>query len=303
MDIEQLYIAYKPLLFSLAYRMLGSVMDAEDIVHESFLTFDAAVKSTNAWNPKAYLCKIVTNRCIDRIRSASKQREVYIGPWLPEPVISEENNQDPLHRYLVQDSVSTAYMLLLQQLSWIERAVFLLREVFEYDYQEIAEMLGKSEANCRQIFHRSKRSLQNHSVETITSNEKTSALVNQFVHILSSGNVSQLLNILSSDAILYSDGGGKVQAAINPVLSAERIIRFLSGLNSKMPVGYSINLSLVNGQMGIVLYMKSKTFAVLSFEIRNEKIVSIYLVVNPDKLEHLNRSAVQQPDGNEGNPL
>ena len=289
MDIEMMYTSYKPLLFSLAYRMLGSVMDAEDIVHDSFLSFDAAAESIHARNPKAYLCKIVTNRCIDKIKSASRQREVYVGPWLPEPVLSEGIKQDPLYSYLLQDSISTAYMLLLQQLSWVERAVFLLREVLAYEYPEIAEIVGKSEANCRQIFHRSKRSLQNHREETVTRQEKTSLIVNQFVQALSSGNINQLLEIISSDAILLSDGGGKVHAAINPITGADRIIRFLSGINSKLPIGFSFKLYPVNGQLGIVMYTNDFIYSVISFEVQNEKIDSIYIMLNPNKLAHLNR--------------
>ena len=159
---ESLYSTYKPLLFSLAYRMLGSVMDAEDIVHESFL----ALRKTgweHVCNIRAYLCKIVTNRCLDHLRSSANKRELYPGPWLPEPLVGEAGSvgeeNDPLQSYVHKESLATAYMLLLQQLSYVERAVFLLREALQYDYDEIADIVGKSSVNCRQIYHRAKRSL------------------------------------------------------------------------------------------------------------------------------------------------
>ena len=157
---EQIYLSYRPLMFSLAYRMLGSVMDAEDVVQEAFL-YANETNLDHVHNPKAYLCKIVTNRCIDNLRSASKKREVYVGPWLPEPLMTTSTDHQiaPDLAYTHKESLSTAYLLLLQQLSWIERAVFLLREVLQYEYDEIAEIVGKSSTNCRQIFRRAKNAI------------------------------------------------------------------------------------------------------------------------------------------------
>jgi RNA polymerase sigma factor (sigma-70 family) len=160
---EQIYLSYRPLMFSLAYRMLGSVMDAEDVVQEAFL-YANETNLEHVHNPKAYLCKIVTNRCIDSLRSASKKREVYVGPWLPEPLMttsatSADHQIAPDLAYTHKESLSTAYLLLLQQLTWMERAVFLLREVLQYEYDEIAEIVGKSSTNCRQIFCRAKNAI------------------------------------------------------------------------------------------------------------------------------------------------
>ena len=242
-------------------------MDAEDVVQEAFLY----VNETNlahVHNPKAYLCKIVTNRCIDKLRSASKKREVYVGPWLPEPLIMSADNQTEPDRYYSQkESLSTAYLLLLQQLSWVERAVFLLREVLQYEYDEIAEIVGKSSTNCRQIFRRAKSaisSIPERSDDTKVELkqpvlEQTSAVVEQFVQALVSGNIGQLLNIVKTDAVLYSDGGGKVNAAIRPIKGAERIAMFFSGLLSKVPPGFSYSLATVNGQLGIVAYDRWST--------------------------------------------
>jgi RNA polymerase sigma-70 factor (TIGR02957 family) len=290
---EQLYASYKSLLFSLAYRMLGSVMDAEDIVQEAFLTLNK-VSPEHIHNMKSYLCKIVTNRCIDHIRSARKQREVYTGPWLPEPLIAEEKEMaDPAYAYLRNESISTAYLLLLQQLSWVERAVFLLREVLQYEYDEIADIVGKSSTNCRQIFHRAKRSIGSRASEELSTMEQPEALdaprqlVKQFVQALTTGNVGLLLTILSKDATLYSDGGGKVQAAIHPILGGDRISRFLLGIVQKSASGFSFQFAIVNEQPGIITYVDSQVTSVCSFQIKDNRMDTIYIVVNPDKLRHV----------------
>lgn len=152
METEQLYEAYQPLLFSLAYRILGSVMDAEDIVHDVFISFNNMEDVQSIENMRAYLCKMVTNRSIDKLRSAAHKRNVYVGMWLPEPFVEEID--DPSESFVMKESISTAYLLLLQQLTEVERVVFILREVFSYDYEEIASIVEKSSVNCRKIFQR-----------------------------------------------------------------------------------------------------------------------------------------------------
>ncbi|WP_137790231.1 RNA polymerase sigma-70 factor [Bacillus sp. E(2018)] len=281
---EQLFITYKSLLFSLAYRMLGSVQDAEDIVQDVYITWSEQPMDP-VQNPKAYLCKIVTNRCIDLLKSARKQRETYVGPWLPEPLVTD-NNDDPASRYVMKESLSTAYLLLLEQLSETERAVFLLREVLEYDYQLISEVIGKSSSNCRQIFHRAKKAIGNHTIAQL-SPSKASALTEQFVSAVVSGNVSKLLSLLAVDAKLLSDGGGKTKAALVPILGAERISRFYMGIMAKAKEDFSFKYTIVNGEPGIVLYAEHQVFGVLSLQIQNDLIQTIYWVVNPDKLTHL----------------
>lgn len=294
---EQIYLSYKPLMFSLAYRMLGSVMDAEDVVQEAFL-YANETNLDHVHNPKAYLCKIVTNRCIDNLRSASKNREVYIGPWLPEPLVtpSIDHQIAPDLAYSHKESLSTAYLLLLQQLSWVERAVFLLREVLQYDYDEIADIVGKSSANCRQIFRRAKNAISlppegrgSESKLPLKSQDinQTTAVVEQFVQALMSGNIAQLLTIVKSDAILYSDGGGKVNAATNPILGAERIAKFLSGVLAKLPESYRTTFMTVNEQPGIVAYVNDQPHNVMTFQLEDGQIKAFYLVMNPDKLRHL----------------
>jgi RNA polymerase sigma-70 factor (TIGR02957 family) len=298
-EAEQLYTDYKPLLFSLAYRMLGSVMDAEDIVQEVFLTLNESTLA-DVQNPKSYLCKMVTNRCIDRLRATKRQREVYVGPWLPEPLVTDLDEADPDKQYLQKEAVSTAYLLLLQQLSWAERTVFLLREVLQYEYDEIAEIVGKSSANCRQIFHRAKRSLGNHAArdaaaapstslerETATTGYQTNSVVEQFATALASGNIGRVLSLLSADSTLYSDGGGKVHAALLPIQGAERVARFLTGVLEKVPGMLSYRFAMVGGQRGIVSYVDGHVANVVTFRVEDGRIAAVYIVVNPDKLRHV----------------
>ncbi|WP_134683831.1 RNA polymerase sigma-70 factor [Brevibacillus migulae] len=293
MKTEQLYSLYKPLLFSLAYRMLGSVMDAEDIVQEAFLTLYKS-NSDHIQNMKAYMCKIVTNRCLELLRSTRKQREVYVGTWLPEPLVTTASDEtDPMQSYLQKESVSTAYLLLLQQLSYMERAVFLLREAMQYDYEEIADIVGKSSTNCRQIFHRAKRSLGGKFIPDNLDRldqEKTTNLVEQFMHALASADASQVLKFLSTDAVLFTDGGGKVKALTQPLHGNVRISHSVSNFLGKWPGSFTYRFAMVNGLPGIVVYRDEKTWAVISFKFRDSRIIHFYFVSNPDKLKHVHES-------------
>jgi RNA polymerase sigma-70 factor (ECF subfamily) len=289
---EQWYSLYRPLLFSLAYRMLGSVMDAEDVVQEAFLT---VVKSDfdHVHNKKAYLCKIVTNRCLELLRSTRKQREVYVGTWLPEPLVSVAGDEtDPMQSYLQKESVSTAYLLLLQQLSYVERAVFLLREAMQYDYEEIADIVGKSSANCRQIFHRAKRSLSVQG-EPANSNrlnpEQTAGLAEQFLNALTSGSAAQIMKLLATDAVLLTDGGGKVQALAHPLHGYAQISHSVAGLWRRWPGSFSCRMATVNGLPGIVIEKDGKRWSVLSFQVLDGRIAKLYFVANPDKLTRVPR--------------
>ncbi|WP_127588742.1 RNA polymerase sigma factor SigJ [Paenibacillus koleovorans] len=316
-SLADLYVKYRALLFALAYRMMGSVADAEDAVQEAFLDYEAArSRRHDIRHVKAYLCKIVTHRCMDRLRSASRQREVYVGPWLPEPLLTESaaglspglggaslaGAVGPAERYLQKESLSTAYLLLLQQLSDVERAVFILREVLQYDYEEIAEIVGKTAANCRQIFHRAKRAVsasasgdapasgqgQDRLAAARVQADAANRLTERFVQALSSGNMEALLGLLSEHAVLSSDGGGQVSAAIRPVTGRSRVIAFLQGVLKKQPAEeLSIRLAEVNGGTGIITKLGGQTNAVFTFAVEDAVIAHVYIVVNPDKLRHV----------------
>ncbi|MBU5215270.1 sigma-70 family RNA polymerase sigma factor [Bacillus sp. GX] len=286
METEQLYETYQPLLFSLAYRILGSVMDAEDIVHDVFISLNNIEDVQSIENMRAYLCKMVTNRSIDKLRSAAHKRNVYVGMWLPEPFVEEID--DPSESFVMKESISTAYLLLLQQLTEVERVVFILREVFSYDYEEIASIVDKSSVNCRKIFQRARKSILDKPKQSTLSTKKMAAYVEKFVSSLQCGDAQGMLEVLKTDAILKADGGGKATTAIHPIYSADRIIRLFFGIGKKFPPVYNVEYKIVNGAPGVIVKVKSKVTYVLSFTFENEKIANIYMMVNPEKLIHLN---------------
>jgi RNA polymerase sigma-70 factor (ECF subfamily) len=289
-EIERIYTLYKPSLFALAYRMLGSVMDAEDIVQESFLSIHKS-GADHIQNMKAYLCKIVINRCLEWLRSTKKQREVYVGAWLPEPLVTAGDEMDPMHAYVQKESISTAYLLLLQQLSYVERAVFLLREAMQYDYDAIAEIVGKSSTNCRQIFHRAKRSLgvtkQEPDRADPSERKLTAGFVEQFMRALASGDAAQIMKFLSADAVLVTDGGGQVQAIPQPVHGHVRISNLMAEFIKKFSHTYTYDVATVNGQPGVVVYLNGKVHSVLSFQALGDLIDRLFIVANPGKLRHV----------------
>ncbi|EJQ50988.1 MULTISPECIES: sigma-70 family RNA polymerase sigma factor [Bacillus] len=286
METEQLYETYQSLLFSLAYRILGSVMDAEDIVHDVFISLNNMEDVQSIENMRAYLCKMVTNRSIDKLRSAAHKRNVYVGMWLPEPFVEEVD--DPSESFVMKESISTAYLLLLQQLSEVERVVFILREVFSYEYEEIASIVDKSSANCRKIFQRARKSILDKPKHSTLSTKKMAAYVEKFVSSLQCGDAQGILEVLKTDAILKADGGGKATTAIHPIYSADRIIRLFFGIGKKFPEEYNVNYKMVNGAPGVIVKVNNKVTYVLSFTFENEKISNIYMMVNPEKLMHLN---------------
>ncbi|CAM4196701.1 RNA polymerase sigma-70 factor [Bacillus wiedmannii] len=286
METEQLYETYQSLLFSLAYRILGSVMDAEDIVHDVFISLNNMEDVQSIENMRAYLCKMVTNRSIDKLRSAAHKRNVYVGMWLPEPFVEEVD--DPSESFVMKESISTAYLLLLQQFSEVERVVFILREVFSYEYEEIASIVDKSSANCRKIFQRARKSILDKPKQSTLSTKKMAAYVEKFVSSLQCGDAQGMLEVLKTDAILKADGGGKATTAIHPIYSADRIIRLFFGIGKKFSEEYNVDYKMVNGAPGVIVKVNNKVTYVLSFTFENEKISNIYMMVNPEKLMHLN---------------
>ncbi|WP_002147992.1 sigma-70 family RNA polymerase sigma factor [Bacillus cereus] len=288
METEQLYETYQPLLFTLAYRILGSVMDAEDIVHDVFISLNNIEDDHTIENIKAYLCKMATNRSIDKLRSAAHKRNVYVGMWLPEPFVEESDEAS--ESYVMKESLSTAYLLLLQQLSEVERIVFILREVFSYDYEEIASIVDKSSVNCRKIFQRARKSILDKPNQSKLSTKKMAAYVEKFVSSLQNGDAQGMLEVLKTDAIFKADGGGKVTTAINPIYSADRIIRLFFGIAKRLPAEYAVDFKMVNGAPGVIVTINNKVTYVLSFAFHDGGISNIYMMVNSEKLMHLNKS-------------
>jgi len=270
---------YRPLLFSIAYRMLGSASEADDILQDAWLRArqdeDADVRS-----PRAYLTTIVTRLCIDHLRSAERNRMEYPGPWLPEPLA--EPNQESAE---LASSLSTAFLVVLERLAPTERAVFLLREVFELDFDEIAASVGKSEANTRQILTRARRRLGEPRPRFRMSRQDSVDIVQQFRHACVTGNVEELLAVLHADATLIADGGGKALAAPRPVIGADRIAEFVIDIVGKMRWSESDpRLVTINGAPGLLLRHPTFGNGTYSFDITDGRIRAIYVVRNPDKL-------------------
>ncbi|MEI4769975.1 RNA polymerase sigma-70 factor [Psychrobacillus sp. FJAT-51614] len=290
MNTEKLYNEFKPLLFSLSYNILGSVSDAEDMVHEAFLSLEK-IPEEDIRNVKSYMCKIVTHRSIDLLKSASKQRETYMGPWLPEPLLTDSNlhgDLNPLENYLLKESLSTAYILLLQHFSETERVVFLLREVFQYSYHDIAGIVNKSSTNCRQIYHRTKKAIGDLPKVDVSRKAETYAMSEKFANALMTGKMDQLLDVLKSEAVLYTDGGGKVQAALRPIHGSDKIIRYFNAIFPKVPKGFTCVLYEINGQTGILIKIGDITFTVVTFQFKGDHVSDVYIVMNPEKLTHFN---------------
>ena len=271
----------RPLLFSISYRMLGSVMEAEDVVQEAFLRWQQAPED-EVRSPSSYLSTVVTRLCIDRLRSARARREKYVGPWLPEPLLEDQEIAGTAD---LEDSLSMAFLVLLESLTPVERAVFLLREVFDYEYAEIASLVGKSEVNCRQISRRARQSLAARRPRFESSPEQEERLMGSFLRASLSGDVEALLALLSEDVTLYSDGGGKTQAALKPIYGADRVARFLSGILRKAPPDLAVRQTRVNGRPGLVGYFgDGSPQSVVTLEVGEGSITAIRLVVNPEKL-------------------
>ncbi|QBD76749.1 RNA polymerase sigma-70 factor [Ktedonosporobacter rubrisoli] len=288
MHEETIFQQYKPLLFSIAYNMLGTVMDAEDCVQEAFLRWHKACVMDEQGairSPKAYLSAIVTNICIDQLRLAKHKHEEYIGVWLPEPVVAANDHVE------MAETLSLAFVRLLTNLSPIERAVFLLRQAFDYDYDEIARIVGKSEGNCRQIVHRAQQHLASQRPQQPIPREQHRKLMEEFVQAAVSGNMEGLLKLLAEDIVMYADGGGKVRATLCPVYGRDKVLRGLLGFSSKAPAGLTWRISQVNGRPGMLFTLHEAVFAVLTLEIVDGRVQEIDIIRNPDKLQHIELSA------------
>jgi RNA polymerase sigma-70 factor, ECF subfamily len=277
------YQKFKPLLFSICYRMLGSIVEAEDIVQETFLKA-YQIKEQALDNKKAYLCKMATNRCLDVLKSARHKREQYIGPWNPVPLLLEKTDDfGPADAVLQKEGLSIAYLRMMEHLAPDERAVLLLKEVFTFSYLEIANIIEKKEENCRKIFSRAKQKISRIEGESLHY-EMNKSLVDHFIKAFQVQNRDALLELLSENVTLYSDGGGIVKAAIRPILSSSNVLAFLFGILKNVPADFYFEVKNVNGQPAIVNHINSSVQSIISFYITNSKITEIYITLNPEKL-------------------
>lgn len=289
--MQELYVRYKRLLFTLAYQLTGSVSDAEDAVQDVFLKlYD--VKMENLVEHKAYLCKMVTNRCRDLFKSARKRREQYFGQWLPEPLPTKD---DETFVSIVEDELlSYAMLVLLERLSITERIVFVLREALCFDYANIAEIVGKSETNCRKLLSRARGKMGVTADDLNDPDIASEEWVHRFLAALQHGNVDMVVSMLAKDVVLVSDGGGKASAAVHPIESRDHVARFLFGLIRKVPQyegGMHLELRDLNGQTGIVVRLGESIETVALMHVKRNTICNLYFVRNPDKLKHLTRKS------------
>lgn len=267
-------------LIRVAYRMLGSVAEAEDIVQDAFLRWQQVDDVVT--EPRAYLSRIVARLGLDRLKSAQHRREHYVGTWLPEPLVEDVSAQR------VAEDVSVALMLTLERLSPLERAAFLLHDVFDMDFAEVATVLERTEPAVRQLAARGREHVRSERPRFSASVEAESRLAAAFATAMVTGDVDLLASILAADAVLYSDGGGKRRAALNPIAGADKILRFLNGVRAKRgePAPDSVRPARINGHLGLVLHSEDgpETF---TLETNGDTIVAIYIVRNPDKLRHI----------------
>ena len=271
------YETLRPLAFSIAYRMLGSVSEAEDVVQEGLLRLHRA---RDVQHPKAFVATVVTRLSIDELRSARARRETYVGPWLPEPIVTDSRPED--------DSVSMALLVTLESLNPVERAVFLLHDVFDYGYDEIAEIVGKTRENCRQLAVRARRHVEAHRPRFEPSREQREALAARFFEAIREGDLDGLVELLAEDAVATGDGGGKAAARRTPLRGGAKIARFMVGLMRLAErESYEFDFCEVNGRPGALIRQHGQVVSALSLEIADGRVTEFLSVANPDKLRHL----------------
>jgi RNA polymerase sigma-70 factor (ECF subfamily) len=279
--------AHRRALTGLAYRMLGSRAEAEDVVQDAYLRWHATDRAA-VEEPRRYLGTVVTRLCLDRMKSAQARREIYVGQWLPEPVVDEAFDDGTAAGELAHD-ISVALMLLLQRLSPLERASFLLHDVFGLDFAEVARTIGRAEPACRQLAARARTHIEAGRPRFSASEAEGHRLAAAFHQTATSGDIGALRAILAEDAVLYSDGGGKRAAAFNPIYGADKILRFFAGVAKKNPAFAvaATRPAMINGMAGLVVREDDGTIDTLAFAHRDGRIVAIYATRNPDKLRHV----------------
>ena len=277
---------YRGLLFSIAYRMLGTVADAEDMLQETFIRWHQSSEE-DIRSPRAFLVTIISRLCMNHLQSARVRREEYIGEWLPEPLLTDHNS-DPLRTLKIDESLSTAFLVLLERLTPVERAVFLLHEVFSYKHTEIGEILSQSESNCRQILRRARQHVGAVGRRFKASISENNALFDRFVHATRTGDMDGLLALLARDVVLHSDGGGKAIALPKQIKGAEKVARgILRSMEKTVPRDLVGHPAEINGKPALIGYVQGKPFSVVSINARKGRIVDVFVVTNPEKLARL----------------
>ncbi|MFJ9724520.1 RNA polymerase sigma-70 factor [Streptomyces sp. NPDC101209] len=279
---------HRPRLFGLAYRMLGSAEEAEDTVQDAYLRFSGADRA-GIEHPAAWLAKVVTNLCLTRLTSARARRERYVGPWLPEPVVTSDGTLGPLESAEQREAVSMALLVLLERLTPTERAVYVLREAFGYGHREIAGVLDVTEANCRQLYRRAVRRVGEERSRFEPAPERQAELVASFLGAARDGDLAGLEKLLTADVTWSSDGGGKISAARRPVEGREKVARLAVGGAERFAAGLRYTPAEINGEYGLAAWAGDVLAGVVAFEVRDGLIAHLRIVVNPDKLDFVRR--------------
>lgn len=274
------FTEYRPLLFTVAYEILGSAADAEDVLQDSYLRW-SEVDPSSVDNPRGYLAQIVTRQSLNQLRSAQRRREEYVGSWLPEPI---RTGADASEDTLLAESVSMAMMLVLETLSPDERAVFVLREVFGFSHREVAESIGRSEAAVRQTAHRARAHVQARRRRFEPSSAAAHEIAARFLSASVTGDIQALMDLMSPDVVEISDGGGKVNAARRPVVGRERVAQFMTGLARIGPADLRFEVGVFNSLPSVLIYSGEHLDTVAMFEVTDALVSAVYLVRNPDKL-------------------
>jgi RNA polymerase sigma-70 factor (TIGR02957 family) len=282
---DETFEAHRDLMFAVAYRMLGTVADAEDAVQDAWLRWSAAPRG-DVTQPRAYLTKIITNTSLNRLRSARARREAYLGPWLPEPLLTREN-PDYAERAVVAESVSLAMLVVLESLTPEERAVFVLREVFGFTHAEIGEALDRTDASVRQLAHRAREHVQARRPRFAVDRGQQREVTRRFLDAAGGGDLDELIAVLAPEVTLTSDGGGRARAALRPVTGAAKVARMLFGIRRK--VGLDVpdlrsELAQINGGPGLLYTAGGRAFAAMTWEVSGGQVTAIHLITNPDKL-------------------
>lgn len=282
------FVAHRNLLFTVAYEMLGSAADAEDVLQESWLRWAEADRDS-VRDERAYLVRIVTRQALNRLRTMARRKESYVGPWLPEPLLTSPDVADDVE---LAESLSMALMLVLETLSPTERAVFVLREVFDVGYDEIAEAVDKSPAAVRQIAHRARQHVEARRPRETVPPRQVAATLESFRRAVDTGDLQGLLDVLAPDVVLVSDGGGRKQAALRPIVGAEKALRFFGGIMAKTPGTITSALTSVNGTPALAFRIDGELDGVLAVRLEAGHVTGLYYVRNPEKLTRLGTGTV-----------
>jgi RNA polymerase sigma-70 factor (ECF subfamily) len=294
-EIDRVYASVRPLLLTIAYEMVGAIGEAEDIVQEAFLRFHGELAGgAQIESPKAWLSTVTTRLAINHVKSARVRRESYVGTWLPEPLLTDAA-PDVVRHVETADALSMAFLVLLERLSPVERAVFLLRDVFDFPFDEIAEIVGKSEDNCRQIAVRARRRVQDHKPRFEASRKRREELAQRFFEAVGAGRTEGLVDMLAADVVLYTDGGGQGPAFAKPLYGRDRLVRLFGSYQPEVLGAVRYRAAEINGQPGRVFFdAQSRAVVIIALDIADGQIIAVRTISNPEKLRHLDEQPVTE---------